>query len=195
MLSFIRYIPKNSIEKINFWTSKTNSTIRVSKKRFTKLGDFKVISDKLYISVNKDLNKYAFLLTLTHELAHAFTYINYKNTVLPHGKEWKNIFQYMLLELLEIPIFPQDITTYLKIYAKNPKASKLSDINLYRALSNYDQIKSITISDIHRGKKFTVHNECIYTKGDVLRKNIKCYNNNNGRIYLFHPLTKIKLLD
>ena len=38
MLSFIRYIPKNSIEKINFWTSKTNSTIRVSKKRFTKLG-------------------------------------------------------------------------------------------------------------------------------------------------------------
>ena len=195
MLSFIRYIPKNSIEKINFWTSKTNSTIRVSKKRFTKLGDFKVISDKLYISVNKDLNKYAFLLTLTHELAHAFTYINYKNTVLPHGKEWKNIFQYMLLELLEIPIFPQDITTYLKIYAKNPKASTLSDINLYRALSNYDQIKSITISDIHRGKKFTVHNECIYTKGDVLRKNIKCYNNNNGRIYLFHPLTKIKLLD
>ena len=134
MLSFIRYIPKNSIEKINFWTSKTNSTIRVSKKRFTKLGDFKVISDKLYISVNKDLNKYAFLLTLTHELAHAFTYINYKNTVLPHGKEWKNIFQYMLLELLEIPIFPQDITTYLKIYAKNPKASTLSDINLYRAL-------------------------------------------------------------
>ena len=195
MLSFIRYIPKNSIEKINFWTSKTNSTIRVSKKRFTKLGDFKVISDKLYISVNKDLNKYAFLLTLTHELAHAFTYINYKNTVLPHGKEWKNIFQYMLLELLEIPIFPQDITTYLKIYAKNPKASTLSDINLYRALSNYDQIKSITISDIHRGKKFTVHNDCIYTKGDDLRKNIKCYNNNNGRIYLFHPLTKIKLLD
>ena len=195
MSSFTRYIPKNSIEKINFWTSKTNSTIRVSKKRFTKLGDFKVISDKLYISVNKDLNKYAFLLTLTHELAHAFTYINYKNTVLPHGKEWKNIFQYMLLELLEIPFFPQDITTYLKIYAKNPKASTLSDINLYRALSNYDQIKSITISDIPRGKKFTVHNECIYTKGDDLRKNIKCYNNNNGRIYLFHPLTKIKLLD
>ena len=115
MLSFIRYIPKNSIEKINFWTSKTNSTIRVSKKRFTKLGDFKVVSDKLYISVNKDLNKYAFLLTLTHELAHAFTYINYKNTVLPHGKEWKNIFQYMLLELLEVSIFPQDITAYLKI--------------------------------------------------------------------------------
>ena len=195
MLSFIRYIPKNSIEKINFWTSKTNSTIRVSKKRFTKLGDFKVVSDKLYISVNKDLNKYAFLLTLTHELAHAFTYINYKNTVLPHGKEWKNIFQYMLLELLEIQIFPQDITAYLKIYAKNPKASTLSDINLYRALSNYDQIKSITISDIPRGKKFTVHNKCIYIKGTGLRKNIKCYNNDNGRIYLFHPLTKIKLLD
>tara|TARA_B100000214_G_scaffold364002_1_gene330101 strand:- start:241 stop:828 length:588 start_codon:yes stop_codon:yes gene_type:complete len=195
MLSFTRYIPNNSIEKINFWISKTNSIIRVSKKRSTKLGDFKVVSDKLYISVNKDLNKYAFLLTLTHELAHAFTYINYKNTVLPHGKEWKNIFQYMLLELLEVPIFPQDITTYLKIYAKNPKASTLSDINLYRALSNYDQIKSITISDIARGKKFTVHNKCIYTKGTGLRKNIKCYNNDNGRIYLFHPLTKIKLLD
>ena len=195
MLSFTRYIPKNSIEKINFWISKTNSIIRVSKKRFTKLGDFKVVSDKLYISVNKDLNKYAFLLTLTHELAHAFTYINYKNTVLPHGKEWKNIFQYMLLELLEVSIFPQEIAAYLKIYAKNPKASTLSDINLYRALSNYDQIKSITISDISMGKKFTVHNKCIYTKGTALRKNIKCYNNNNGRIYLFHPLTKIKLLD
>ena len=195
MLSYIRYIPENSVEKISVWIKESNTIIRVSKKRFTKLGDFKVVDSNLYISVNKDLNKYAFLLTLTHELAHAFTYINYKNKVLPHGKEWKDIFRYLILDLLSVQIFPDDIITCLKIYAKNPKASTLSDSKLYRTLCKYDKIKSITISDISEGQNFTIHNNCIYTKRNKLRKKFKCYNHNNGRIYLFHPLTKIILLD
>ena len=38
------------------------------------------------ISVNGNLNKYSFLITLIHELAHLLTFTQYKNRVDPHGR-------------------------------------------------------------------------------------------------------------
>ena len=41
------------------------------------------------ITVNHNLNKYAFLITLVHEVAHLVTYNNHRHRVSPHGGEWK----------------------------------------------------------------------------------------------------------
>ena len=56
------------------------------------MGDFKIHKGQLVISINNNLNPYSFLITLTHELAHAFVYRNYKNTRDPHGKKWQLMF-------------------------------------------------------------------------------------------------------
>jgi len=46
--------------------------IRIAKPRKTKLGDFRAgkIPAQTKISVNSDLNQFAFLITLLHEVAH-----------------------------------------------------------------------------------------------------------------------------
>ena len=77
--SYNKYIPLQSISQIEFWVKDLDVDIKVVRSRKTKLGDFKVQNGKMSISINCNLNQYAFLITLTHELAHAFIYKKYKN--------------------------------------------------------------------------------------------------------------------
>ena len=68
--------------------------VKITKPRKSKLGDFRIlINGRGQISVNENLNRYAFLITITHELAHAFVWKRYKTRVMPHGKEWKSTFK------------------------------------------------------------------------------------------------------
>ena len=85
MDNFENHIPKASIPLIKKWIKELNILVKIKKSRNTKLGDFTVNKKEEYlISINKDLNKYAFLITLTHEIAHAFVWEKYKRKVTPH---------------------------------------------------------------------------------------------------------------
>ena len=70
-----------SHQLIKSWINELNVKVKLSKERKTKLGDFKVYQGNMYITINDNLNKYSFLITLVHELAHAYVYVQYKNTV------------------------------------------------------------------------------------------------------------------
>ena len=62
--------------------------------RRTKLGDFKAKgnkNNKSQITINGDLNPYAFLITTLHELAH-ICYNKYKYKVRPMEKNGKGVF-------------------------------------------------------------------------------------------------------
>ena len=39
--------------------------------------------------MNNNLNKYSFLITITHEIAHMMIWEKHQNKVDPHGEEWK----------------------------------------------------------------------------------------------------------
>ena len=51
------------------------------------------------ITINNDLNKYRFLITLIHEMAHLVTFKDMPRSK-PHGKEWKINFQRLMLPFL-----------------------------------------------------------------------------------------------
>ena len=73
------YLPTDSIPLIKKWIRELDITVKIKKSRNTKLGDFRVTKKREYlISINNDLNEYAFLITLTHEIAHAFVWKKYK---------------------------------------------------------------------------------------------------------------------
>ena len=92
-----KHIPKESLPQIKKWIEELDIAVKVTKSRNTKLGDFRVTRKGEYlISINYDLNEYAFLITLTHEIAHAFVWQKYKSKVYPHGSEWKNTFKKLL---------------------------------------------------------------------------------------------------
>ena len=190
--SYSKHIPLQSISKIKSWVKDLDVDINVVKARKTKLGDFKVRNGKMSISINCNLNQYAFLITLTHELAHAFIYKKYKNTVKPHGKEWQFMFRKMLLNFLSPIYFPESILRPLSLYIKKPKAATCSDINLSLVLRDYDSKKKLIISEIKEGDLFQIHNGRSFIKGSLLRKRFKCVEKETKRVYLFSPLTVVK---
>ena len=192
MYSYSKYIPLQSISQIESWVKDLDVDINVVKSRRTKLGDFKVKNGQISISINCDLNQYAFLITLTHELAHAFIYKKYKNTVKPHGKEWQFMFKNMLLNFLSPIYFPESILRPLSLYIKKPKAATCSDINLSSALRDYDRKRKLVVSEIKEGDVFHIYNGRRFIKGPLLRKRFKCIERDSKRVYLFSPLTVVK---
>jgi len=188
------FLPAPSFEKINDWINQLGVQINVKNPRRTKLGDFKVVKNTLFISINNDLNPYSFLITLTHELAHAFVYVKYKKEVLPHGNQWQETFKSMMLNFLTPEIFPDDVLKVLSAHLKQPKASTCTDVNLAAILKKYDHNKTLTISDIKSGSIFVTSNGKTFKKGKQLRKRYKCVECTSHKVYLFHPLAEVILM-
>lgn len=185
---------KKSTAIIQSWIDELDVTVEIKKPRSSKLGDFKVKENRFFVSINNNLNPYSFLITLTHELAHAFVYKRYQNKVAPHGREWQLIFKSMLLNFMSPDYFPQDILQVLSLYIKKPKASTLTDVDLSRVLKTYNKEKSLCVLEIKEGNKFRINSGRIFIKGPKLRKRFKCIEEQTNKIYLFHPLTEISFV-
>ena len=191
MQSYKTYVPKKSITQLQYWIDELGVFIKLTKPRKTKLGDFKILKGQLVISINNNLNPYSFLITLTHELAHAFVYKNHKNTKDPHGKKWQLMFKSMLLNFLTPDYFPKDILEVLSLHIRKPNASTLSDIKLSSVLKTYDTYKTIIISDINEGEEFKLSNGRLFIRGPKLRKRYRCIQKHTNKVYLFHPLADV----
>ena len=131
MYKLFEKIPQASLGYVKSLILSENITIKLKKSRKTKHGDFSVKKNGLCkITINDDLNQYRFLVTLIHEISHYKAYKKYGPYIKPHGVEWKNIFKNLLLPIINPEIIPNDVLKPLAIYAKNPKASSETDLNL-----------------------------------------------------------------
>ena len=186
------HLPPKSFPLIKKWISQLSILVKIKKRRNSKLGDFRVNKKGEYlISINDDLNKFAFLITLTHEIAHAFVWEKYKRKVSPHGKQWKATFKEMMLNFLNSDIFPDDILRVLSKHLKKPKASTVNDYNLSKVLRTYDNSKQLILSEIPDGSIFSTLNGRQFVKLNKLRKRYKCKAVDSEKIYLFNPLAVI----
>ena len=129
-----KYIPLKAIPFVQFLIDEHYFDLKIVNQRQTKHGDFrKLPNGKFQITVNNNLNKYQFLLTLVHEIAHHVTHQKF-GRVQPHGKEWKTVFQHLMLPFLKPDVYPLEILPHLANYLKNPKASTDADARLSLAL-------------------------------------------------------------
>ena len=189
------YIPKESIPLISKWIDELEISLKFVSPRNTKLGDFKYDYKKgIQITVNNDLNQYATLITLTHEIAHAFVFKKYGSNHQPHGKEWKKMYKSLMLNFLKPQIFPYDILASLSAHMIKPTASSSNDSKLILTLREYDSKKSFTIDQIKLGEKF-LYSGRLFVKHSYLRKRIKSLEIKSQKIYLFNPITKIEIVD
>jgi SprT protein len=83
------------VPQIAIWIIEFDFKLKITKERSTKLGDYTSPRDGLNhtITINHNLNQYSFFITLVHEIAHLHTFNKHRNTVAPHGQEWKQSFQ------------------------------------------------------------------------------------------------------
>lgn len=171
----------------------------IKKDRATKLGDYTHPTPQRpyhQITINGSLNKYAFVITFMHEVAHLITWNNYKRKVSPHGEEWKSAYYHLLFPIIGPDYFPEDIQVALRRHCKHIKSSSSYDIQLTEALGKYNENTEpvITIKDIMQGNSFKYKGR-VFIKGTALRTRIKCECITNRKSYVFHPLAPVELLE
>jgi len=179
------YVSKFIIENVVHFT--------VSKARSSKLGDYKQPWEGKphRISVNGNLNQYAFLVTTVHEMAHLTTFEKYGNKARPHGMEWKQEFVTLFDPLMKRDILPTDITLAVNNYLKSAKAASCSDDKLYRVLRRYDKNQGILVEHLPDGAMFELKGK-VFQKGKKLRKRYECMEMKTQKMYRVLGLAEIE---
>jgi len=190
------YIPVNAAPPALALLEQYKVHLTITRERKTVLGDYRHAHNNAAhrISVNGNLNPYAFLITLIHELAHLVTFLEYGNRVNAHGREWKHVYKVLLLQFLELAIFPQDILAALQSSLHNLPASSCADEGLMRVLRRYDKNEDgmLLVEELPDGALFALNDGKIFKKGKQLRKRYQCTEVKTGKLYLFSPVYEVK---
>jgi predicted SprT family Zn-dependent metalloprotease len=192
-----KYIPEAAIQAVDMWLGQYSVQLRLRSARRSKMGSYHPPQNghPHYISVNRDLNTYAFLIILVHEIAHVVVWDHYRQRVRPHGKEWKETFKDLIYPFLEKGIFPDDISYALKKYLQKTYASIVTDIDLTRVLQCYQNEGTMILEDLPYQSTFRIHDGRTFRKLDRLRKRYRCQCLKTQRMYLFNPVAQIIPVD
>ena len=193
--NFHKYIPENAINLAQSLVELHDINLKIVNQRQTKHGDFRQLTKgKFQITINNNLNQYQFLLTLIHEIAHHVTFKKH-GRVQPHGKEWKQQFQHLMLPFLRLEIYPKEMIGHLANYLKNPKASTDSDVRLSLALrGNIAEEGKNFIFTLPFGTLFIFKN-AVYKRGNMRRTRIECLEMKTKKVYLFNQNVEVKLYE
>ena len=117
----------------------------------------------------------------------------YKNSVPPHGTEWKNEFRDLLKPFLQRTIFPEDLLQHLNEYIRNPYASSCIDVNLMRELKKYNDNHGDfhLLEEISENSLFALKDGRVFVKGKLLRKRFRCIEVSSKRNYLISPVAEV----
>ena len=193
-----KYIPDKAAQLVLDYLNLHKVHLTITKERKSVLGDYRHATtyNNHRISVNGNLNKYSFLITLIHESAHLITFTLHKNLVDPHGKEWKRIYGVLLRDFLQPDMFPPELLYYLNDSLHDLPASSCSDEKLMRVLKKYDKANGLLlVEQIGEGKLFDAGKGKLFRKGKKLRKRYQCVEMATGKLYLFSPIYEVKLYE
>jgi SprT protein len=191
-----KFLPPGTYEAVLQYLQFYKVHLTVAAERKSILGDYRHRThfSNHRISVNGDLNKFSFLITLLHELAHLLTFEEFGNKVLSHGREWKMIYGKLLEQFLQNKIFPVDIEKELLESLKNPAATSCAEDGLIRVLRKYDGKTSHhrLVEEIPENGIFRCDDGRVFKRGEKMRKRFKCVEVNTGRVYLFSPVYEVE---
>lgn len=159
----------------------------------------------MHITVNADLNPYAFLLTYVHEVAHCAVYSTYKRPGTPHGKIWQITFQRLMAPLLTETVFPADLLPLLQRYFQKPAATTAGHPALRQALRQYDS-RPVQPTDqqcvveageplwsLPDGQSF-VFQKKIFVRGKLRRTRVVCKEVRTGRSYAILADVRVEVI-
>jgi SprT protein len=193
-----KYIPAAAVDLVAHWIVDLDFKLKITKERTSKLGDYRPPHSGLnhQITINYNLNTYSFFVTLIHEIAHLTTWNKYRNSVSPHGEEWKAEFRRMMLPFLNEVIFPEDVLHAVKKYLQNPAAASCSDAQLLRTLKRYDKQDEnnqlIFLEKLPFNSVFRYNEDRLFVKGQKIRTRFRCKEISTGSIYLFNALAEVE---
>lgn len=190
------YIPYQAIPDVMELLKHDNLVVKIKSERKTRHGDYrKMPNNRHLITINSNLNHYRFLITLIHEIAHFEAFQTYGKSIKPHGAEWKQTFQKLMLPFLNPQIFPEELLPLLSRHFRNPKASSDTDVKLAFALKQFDAPNDKTyVFEVPLGREFRLYNGRIFRKGAKRRTRYEGVEVDSGKLYLFNPNVEVDLL-
>jgi hypothetical protein len=191
-------LPAAAVEDVVAQIAGNPVGLKIVRHRTSKSGDFRAAHkhEPSRITINGNLNPYAFLITLIHELAHHHVHLDHlqklkkftlrrKTRPLPHGKEWKDKFRLLMEPYLNPDVFPADILPALRHYMENPKASSSADHKLSKVLGLHDPPDAtVRLEELPFDAVFTIHGRKVFRKKEKIRTRYRCICQQSNRIYL-----------
>jgi len=164
-----KYLPERAVNACLQLIKETGVHLKIVNERVTRHGDYRRMSDgKHQITVN----------------------------ATPHGREWKQTFQHLMLPFIRPEVFPPKLLPLLALHFKNPKASSSTDAKLSIALKTFDTQHSDNsyVFELPIGSIFRLYNGKIYRKGNRRVKRYECIEMATGKMYLFQPNAEVELI-
>jgi SprT protein len=191
-----KYLPRLAVAPLTALLQQNQVHLKIVDERKTRHGDYRKNADGSHsITINANLNKYRFTITLVHEIAHLVAFQKYGRSIKPHGVEWKHTFQKLMLPFLRPDIFPTDLLPVLARHFRNPKASSDTDAMMSVALKSYDpESDKSYIFEIPQRTVFIGPSGRKFQKGEKLRKRYQCVEISTGKVYLFQPNAQVTIL-
>jgi len=193
-----RYLPIGTDQQVLSLLQQHRVQLTITRERKTVLGDYRHRTQDLHhrITVNGNLNPYAFLVTLLHELAHLVTFEKFGNRVQAHGEEWKRCYANLLNSFLALQLLPLPLQQALQEVLINPAASSCAEDGLMRVLRQYDQPKEnhLFLEELPAGAFFKIKDGRVFRKEALLRKRFKCKEVKTGNYFLFSPVYEVERL-
>lgn len=192
-----KYLPEHAVKPVFELIVANQVHLKIVNERQTRHGDYrKAVNGKHEITVNANLNKYRFLITLIHEIAHLTAFEKYGQHIKPHGTEWKLSFQQLMLPFIRPEIFPHSVLPLVANHFRNPSASSDTDARLAFALKQFDERKSdiYFIHEVPNGSKFRINSGRIFQKKGLRVKRYECLEIKTGRLFLFNANAEVEIL-
>ncbi len=190
------FVPEGAAQPVIDLLNAKHLSLTIKNPRKTKIGDYRPPrkeGEPHEISVNGDLNSYAFLITLIHEYAHLTTFEKYDfSKIRPHGAEWKKEFRKSLNPFIKKAIFPESIKVALDRYLKNPAAC--TDYQLMQALREFDTDREehVLLDELPNNSHFIWDKKRLFKKEGKIRKRLRCLEVKTNKYYLFNPTVEVK---
>ena len=192
-----KYLPEYAVKPAFELIVANQVHLKIVNERQTRHGDYRRgHTGKHEITVNSSLNKYRFLITLIHEIAHLVAFEKFGRNIKPHGDEWKFTFQRLMVPFIRPEIFPGHLLPLLARHFKNPTASSDTDTTLSLALKQFDKENDKNyVFEIPYGSVFRIKNGKIFKKLAVRTKRFECIEISSGKTYLFNPNAEVELIN
>ncbi|MFJ1321847.1 SprT-like domain-containing protein [Capnocytophaga canis] len=191
-----KYIPENAVMLCFELIKRNNVHLKIVNERKTRHGDYRQLLDGQHlITVNAGENKYRFLITLIHEIAHLVAFEKFGRNIKPHGNEWKYTFQQLMIPFISPSIFPTDLLKVVANHFRNPKSSSDIDSLLAVTLKKYDENQDICfIFELPLGSIFRIADGRVFQKGRKRVKCFECIEINTKKVYVFQPHAEVEPL-
>jgi SprT protein len=191
-----KYLPEGSYDLVLLYLLQHKVQLTITKDRKSILGDYRtpVAGQNHRISINGGLNKFSFLVTYIHELAHLVAFEKYGNRIEPHGKQWQQVYAILLEEFVNLHIFPDDLVVAIRKTQKSPAASSCAEVHLTKALAKYDKNVDgfVFVEQLHIGDQFATKDGRIFEKGEKRRTRHFGKEISTGKLYLFSGIYRVK---